>query len=424
MRIWRDDTGQVLVLTTLSMLLLLGFAGLAVDVGMLFHAKRNMQIAADAAAVAGALDYKYDASTSSATAAAESAAEGNGITDLSNLTVHIPPADGPNKGTAGFVETIVDVPSPTWFMSLFGFRPVDVTARAVAGPASPGDACIYALNPVANEAMQVQGSFEINAPGCGVIVDSKSSDALYFGGSAGILNASWVGVVGGDGGQTGDSSPAPVTGAAPISDPLGGLEGPTPTNYGCSTAGDGYPGESGSTDTTTTTLTGAIAGPGAGIAVCYQQAVELNNVTLGPGIYVFENGVSTAGSVTTTGATLDVYSGGFSTAANTTLDLVAPTSGQTNGIAVMEPPTNTNTVTLQIGNSTGTFGITGTVTGIIYAPQAELLMNDSGGDAQGGVTFNSDIIAGTLYDKTTSVTVTSYNAVTPTSPLRKVTLVE
>ncbi|MFP5208469.1 MAG: pilus assembly protein TadG-related protein [Acidobacteriota bacterium] len=424
MKIWKDETGQVLVLTTLSMLLLLGFAGMAVDVGMLFHARRNAQIAADAAAVAGALDYKFNALASSATSAAQSAATANGITDTSYLTVNVPPADGPNKGSAGFVEAMVQVPNPTWFMTLFGFNPVNVTARAVAGPPSPSSACIYVLNPVASEAMQVQGSFLINAPGCGVIVDSKSSDALYFGGSAGILNASWVAVVGGDGGQTGDSSPTPITGAAPISDPLGNLEGPAPTNGGCSTTGDGYPGEVGSTDTTTTTLTGTIKGPGAGNAICYTQPVELNNVTLGSGIYVFENGVSTAGSVTSSGATLDAYGGTFTTAANTTLNLVAPTSGQTNGIALMEPPTNTNTITLQIGNSTGTFGLTGTVTGIIYAPNAELLMNDSGGDAQGGVTFNSDIITGTFYDKTTSVTVTSYNAVTPTSPLRKVTLVE
>ena len=422
MRIYKNEAGQVLVLTTLSMMLLLGFAGLAVDVGMLFHAKRNVQIAADAAALAGAIDYKYYASVSSATAAAQSAASANGITNLGDLTVHVNPTDDTNlpSPATGFIEAIVSVPNPTWFMSLFGFNSVNVAARAVAGDPSPGDACIYVLNPTATESMQVQGSFVINAPGCGVIVDSKNSSALYFGGTAGTLTASWVAVVGGDGGQTGDSTPAPVTGAAPISDPLGGLMGPTPTNGGCSASGDGYPGQIGSTDTTTTTLTGTVLGPGTGNVICYTQPINLNNVTLGAGIYVFENGVTTNGAVTSApgGTTLDIYSGTFAANTNTLVNLVAPTSGQTNGIALMEPPTNTNTITLQIGT------LTGSLDGIIYAPNAQLYLQDSGGDTSGGLTFTSDIIVGTFYDKTTYLNVTSYNAVTPTSPLKKVTLVE
>ena len=43
-------------------MLLMAFLALAIDVGTLFRARRNMQIAADAAAVAGALDYKYNVS--------------------------------------------------------------------------------------------------------------------------------------------------------------------------------------------------------------------------------------------------------------------------------------------------------------------------------------------------------------------------
>jgi len=420
MRIYKSEAGQVLVLTTLSMMLLLGFAGLAVDVGMLFHAKRNVQIAADAAALAGAIDYKYYASATSAIAAAQNAASANGVTDTSDLTVNVPPLSGPNTGSRGFIEAIVSVPNPTWFMRLFGFNSVNVAARAVAGDPSPGDACIYVLNPTASEAMQVQGSFVINAPGCGVIVDSKNSNALYFGGTSGTLTASWVGVVGGDGGQTGDSTPAPVTGAAPISDPLGGLMGPTPTNGGCSASGDGYTGQIGSTDTTTTTLTGTVLGPGTGNVICYTQPINLNNVTLGAGIYVFENGVTANGNVTSApgGSTLDVYSGSFDANTNTVLNLVAPTSGQTNGIALMEPPTNTAQITFQIGN------LTGSIDGIIYAPNALLYVQDSGGDTKGALTFTSDIIVGTFYDKTAYLEVTSYNAVTPTSPLKKITLVE
>jgi uncharacterized membrane protein len=49
-----DEDGQVLVITLLCMGVLVGAMGLALDVGILFRARRNMQIAADAAAMAGA----------------------------------------------------------------------------------------------------------------------------------------------------------------------------------------------------------------------------------------------------------------------------------------------------------------------------------------------------------------------------------
>jgi uncharacterized membrane protein len=51
MRAMKEEHGQMLVLVALSMTVLLGFLALAVDVGLLFRAKRTMQVAADAAAV-------------------------------------------------------------------------------------------------------------------------------------------------------------------------------------------------------------------------------------------------------------------------------------------------------------------------------------------------------------------------------------
>ena len=56
MRALKEERGQMLVLVALSMTVLLGFLALAIDVGLLFRAKRNLQVAADAAAVAGAMD--------------------------------------------------------------------------------------------------------------------------------------------------------------------------------------------------------------------------------------------------------------------------------------------------------------------------------------------------------------------------------
>ncbi len=63
MKIFRNEDGQTLVLTALCMTAMLGFMALAIDVGLLFRAKRNMQITADAVAVAAALDFYYGNAT-------------------------------------------------------------------------------------------------------------------------------------------------------------------------------------------------------------------------------------------------------------------------------------------------------------------------------------------------------------------------
>ena len=50
----RNEHGQALIITLISFTVLLGFVGLAVDVGYMFYTKRQLQVAADAAALAGA----------------------------------------------------------------------------------------------------------------------------------------------------------------------------------------------------------------------------------------------------------------------------------------------------------------------------------------------------------------------------------
>lgn len=52
----RSESGQVLILTVLAMAVLLGMAAMAIDVGLFLHDRRNLQNAADAAALAGAAD--------------------------------------------------------------------------------------------------------------------------------------------------------------------------------------------------------------------------------------------------------------------------------------------------------------------------------------------------------------------------------
>jgi hypothetical protein len=87
-------------------------------------------------------------------------------------------------------------------------------------------------------------------------------------------------------------------------------------------------------------------------------------------------------------------------------------------MAIMEPPPNANLMLFDFGHSSGT------IDGIIYAPAAELELHDSGGDHSGGLSLITDLIVGTLYDQTATLSIQSYSALTPGTALTKVALVE
>jgi Flp pilus assembly protein TadG len=60
-RLRGDRSGVVAILAALSMVSIVGFTGLAVDVGNVYYAQAKLQAAADAAALAGATATSYSA---------------------------------------------------------------------------------------------------------------------------------------------------------------------------------------------------------------------------------------------------------------------------------------------------------------------------------------------------------------------------
>ena len=421
MRIRNDESGQVLIMTALSMTILLGFTALAADVGTLFYAKRKMQIAADAAAYAGALDYMYNGSTTSAIAAAKAAATQNGVTNGTGgatVTINLPASSGPNAGSTGFVEAIVSTPNPTYFMNVFNRSSVTVAARAVAGD-PPASACVWLMS-TGHTGLKLKGSYDIEASGCGIYVNSTSSSAIDVTGNGGTVNAGYVDVVGT---ATGNHVISPTTAtlnADPMTSPYGNLTGPDPST--CTAANT----------SSASTLTGDFTShaPGAGIPFCFtnSNAVTLNNVTFGPGTYVFENGVTVpvGSTVTVQGGTLDIYNGTFNQASNSTLSLTAPTTGTINtlnSIALMVPASNasypcnsSNPTQLQL-----VFGSSSAhLDGVIYVPCAQLYLQDNGGDVTA-----AGIVADSLYDNSSTITLPNYNQVhASTTPIRVIALVE
>lgn len=425
MRFRKDESGQIMIVAALSMTVILGFMALAIDVGLLFNQKRKLQNAADAAATSAAIDYMFNASQTTARAAANSAVAANLIKDAT-VTVNFNPNIQSAYHTSNYyVQVIISQPDPTFLMGMFNHKTMNIRAMAIAGLPGGGNACVIVLDPHASGAMQLQGSFDVSADKCGVVVNSDSNSALSFTGGAGTLSAGYVSVVGGASGQTGDSHPAPVTGATPVINPFPTLTGPNPAtdcNATNSNSGSSYTGTS--TLKTSNNIT------------CFtnSSAVTLSNFTtanpLPSGVLLFTHGVNLGGTITSgaNGTTFDNYSGSFNVNTGSSLNITAPTvapitspsgSAVPAGIALMQPTTNPTQIQIQFGASYGTWK------GIMYAPSAQLYLQDSGGDKNGGVSLTTDLIVGTLFDKTATLTIHSYTtAFGNASPLTAVALVE
>jgi Flp pilus assembly protein TadG len=398
-RIRQDQSGQMLIMAALGMAALMGFMALAVDVGLDFRSKRNMQIAADSAAVAGALDYKYNASVSSAQSAGQQAATANGVTNGSNgavVTINIPPASGPNSGSTGFVEAIVSTQNSSFFGRIFSESSVTVAARSVATTGSNPAACAWALAKSGTDvALTGSGSIDLN---CNLYDNSSSSNALKVTGS-GSLVAKGIGIVGNytDTGS-GTISPKPTTGMSPVSNPLS-LSMPTiPTGTCSSNCNPNF-----STSSNNTLAAGtysSVSNSGAGSLTIQGGSIINGNVsntsggamTFAPGNYTINGNLSNTGSgAMTLGAgnyivtgNLDLTASGSLTATGVTffvegsttisgsggMNLTAPTSGSYNGVLFFQPPSDSSGISI-----TGSGSMT--VEGIVDAPSAALSLTGS-----------------------------------------------
>jgi Flp pilus assembly protein TadG len=183
-------SGLVLVLVALSLTVLLGIVAIALDGGLLLDQRRCLQSAADAAALAAAIDLYKNYQTNNgldpggtAKASALSIANINGYTNngtTNTVSVSIPPGSGNYAGKAGYAEVIIQYNQQRAFSAIFGSGNLAVSARAVAaGLLKPLTAGIIVLDPTSAGALTLNGnpSLTLNESGA-IIVDSNNAATL------------------------------------------------------------------------------------------------------------------------------------------------------------------------------------------------------------------------------------------------------
>jgi Flp pilus assembly protein TadG len=138
MRRTRGERGQILPLVALALVVLLGISAFAIDVGFAYYAKRQLQSATDAAALAGAQDLP---NTATALSTAASYAAANTPANLSSFsftyqtkcTATAIVATGCNAAVNPNSLVVTGTASTdTWFAGLFGYKHFNVSAHANA----------------------------------------------------------------------------------------------------------------------------------------------------------------------------------------------------------------------------------------------------------------------------------------------------
>jgi len=428
----RREAGQSIIFTAIALVVLLGFMGFAIDMGVLRYERRLQQTAADAAAIAGANDLAdqcLGTPCGSVSTAAQNASNANGFGDTGtfcstgcpssgsagfvSVAVNNPPSywsADPHLGDNKYVEVVVTAVHPTYFMNILKINSETVVARAEAtwdSGANNNSNCIVTLGNPSNEiGVDVQGSITLNATQCGIVDNGNFSPT----GNGFTLNTCSFNVSG---------PPATGPGANDVS-----CNGNTLTpSYNMPTAGDplfflnsqtpcdlGYtcnPASSPASPNTSGCAVGATYCCPGGATVCSFQSVSINggSVTFAPGVYIVDGGGTVSnpgfnctGSPNIAGSGVMFFFTGAATITCTgdgVMDLTAPSSltgslKSYNGILMWQDPSDTSNGNLTAkgnscaggkggnalgpslgGNSGGNASSNG-FNGILYFPSAQL----------------------------------------------------
>jgi hypothetical protein len=404
-----SQRGQILPLVAFSALVLVGVAGLAVDVGYHQYQQRMQQTATDAAAIAGA----KESLMGHGPAAAKQDARVNGFADNTGGSCPANPSVGtvciyagaPQSGDAfngvsGAFEVDITVYHPTFFEKVFNINKVPVTTKAVAVLINqPSHNCLYVLNGGANFNGQTGGG-TVNAHNCGLAFNGPANfhaatvDAEAIDCADGVSTCS--------GGTYLQATPQP---AAPASDPCSSI------SY-CAYLANSPP------PCTTPVNVKFTSGPAILTPGCYGN-INVSNaskITFGCGLYVITgtlnadntNGSSNnnppppaipitqdCGTAGPGGTTFYLSGSGQLKFINDVVQLSAPTSGDYNewnsgageqNVLVYQDPSDTQTLNFQSANSNcGLASCDSYFSGMIYAPSATLNYNQFSSTSTGAV---------------------------------------
>ncbi len=370
-----DKRGIIAIMFALMLPLMLGFIGLGVETALWYKSRRDLQSAADAAAIAATYEVKSASDASARRAASLREAERHVFDESSSsdsFDINMPPTTGSYQDDDNAVEIKLTKTVALMFSNWFLDDDVSLDTRAVATVTSSSEACVLALDTSSSGALSSSGGATTTLTGCSLAVNSSHSSALRLTGGA-TFTADCASIVGGITGsdQLITTCANPQANALPVSDPYENVD--EPTSAGC--------------DYTNYSASNETLSPGT-----YCKGINFSgSVTLNSGVYFIDAGTFKINS----GATVTSASGGVtvfltkqdsgpkyadvSINGNATVTMSAQTSGDYAGLLFYQDddtplsPASTHTIN---------GGSTIDLTGALYFPNGTV--NYTGGATTGG----------------------------------------
>lgn len=369
-KIRRDNAGNALMIGAVTLPMLVGAAGLGLDTVQWTLRQREMQRAADSAAIAGAYAYLQNANVQTQ---ANLSLTRDGMTGLTTTPViENAPSSGAQAGDPAAVRVVLETQHQLAFSALFiGTRPT-IRVSATATSVNNGEYCVISLENTTAVGITMQGNATANL-GCGMATNSMASNAVIAGGSS-VIAATPIAAVGG---LSASSNYASGTELLPNSlfqrDPFADLPQPVlPAT--CSNRLNVGPQQ-------TTTVTGSSSGR------CFRGMDLKGTVHFEPGIYFIDGGLFDVGSqAVVTGSNVTFILTSSSAATNpssiatvninggATVQLSATTSGTYAGVLFYQDRRAPNADDNRInGNSSSSYQ------GAFYFPGQGLQFNGTSG---------------------------------------------
>ena len=382
-KIWHDKRGNALIIAAAALPLLIGSAGLATDTIQWALWKRQLQRAADSAAIAGVYDRVAAKGATTGTAAAVTKDLGlnnhTGMALQSGYPVVNFPADaGTNKNQ---VRVQLAVQRQLSFSSMFMTNPplIKTTATA-ASVSSSGEFCVLSLQNNSKTGIQATGSALISMD-CGMMTNSTANNAAAGQGNANVT-ATTLAASGGIQQSSNWHLDSYQPYSPALEDPYVDLA-PDATDFA-------------SCASSPPSLT--IGGPNNGLVVtggaCYSSLSIGSNrtLTLRNGTYIISGGnVNIQGTLNLTNATLlltNKNSGATQTIgtldmnASGQMNATAPTTGKWAGMALYQDRRAVDSA--PTGNITSSSpnkingNSTNKIVGVVYFPSQQLTYNGNG----------------------------------------------
>jgi len=244
----RSKSGNAAILVALAMPALMGGAGLAVDTAQWYLWQRELQFAADQAALAGAWARgNGDTGTIYITRANQEFSDNLSIIANNGATHAASLADwgtGTQNSVIVRAEVVADLPFASFVMGRS--TTIRVNAQATFERTDEYTACLMALHPTAGSAMWFNGGPTVDAA-CGVASLSTSDTSIRTNGSSGAQNINTVASAGGiDDGMGAFANASTIENFDGLNDPYSGLtppDNPTPRTLSCGSSGLTYTGD-------------------------------------------------------------------------------------------------------------------------------------------------------------------------------------